>query len=159
MENSDWIAIAALAISLLALIAAGVAAWYTRSQAASAELALAHATQPHFQIRVLSRFSLPVEEQGDGKSTDAVWILENNGNGLALNVSVQLEFDPNGITYGKFSFDRIEGNSKVVMQPRASALPQITELFIRDKQRVQTAEITWKAPDGNRRSRTIPIGI
>jgi len=152
---------AALIISVLALVASGISALYTRSQAvASSESAkiakqmLLHETEAQLKFRLQLRFTLPDDERGEGSSTDSVWFLENNGKADALGVGITFEFDPSGIQYGRFFFDRVPAGAAVRLEPK-TALPGIVELWLPKEQRTQRADLTWSAPNGGRRSKTI----
>jgi len=159
VNTSEIVSVVALVISVLALIAAGASALFVRSQAKSAKGLLEHETEARFKIVIKSRFELEEGQYGEGGPTDAIWFLENNGKGLALSVSVTLEFDEDALRHGRFNFERIEGGSKVWMKPSQETLPDFSRMWIFQQERVQRATISWATPDGSRRSVAIPIGL
>lgn len=150
----------ALFVSIAALVIAGLAALYARRQAIAAEDSNDRANEAVF--RVARR------HEGGEDGADGRWlprrdfrVLENIGNGRAVDVRITVLFDKTGRTYGKPNrIDVIEAHSEAEIVTR-NPLPEDHELVdIRGKQPyIEQIEVEWVASDGDRRTKRIPLAF
>lgn len=136
--------VAALIISLIAVITAIASAVYTRRAVEVAEKSRVIEQDPFLRVKKGAMIGVSSDE----------WILENTGNGRALNISITFDMDPYGRQYGYPSIDVLEPHSEVMIST-TNPLPVFTGLYDRKTAKSERMTVEWRTGDGRKFSRSI----
>jgi len=145
----DWVPIAALVISLLALFASGVNSWVNfrnRADKNSVWLTLVKTTKTE-EVRVINGGTIHLPRTR--------WTLHNAGEGTisAPNLTLTLR---DGVAYAFTADQPLLGKSTVEVVP-VGDLPSGAGEDIRMDLVGASAEATWAAPNG--KTRTVPVTV
>jgi len=156
----NLVELAAIIISIVALSVSIAAASYVRRGAVAAEAANRSANDAVFRV---GRRHVGGEDGPDGRYLPRrdFRVIENIGNGRAVDVRLTVLFDKTGRTYGKPDLIPVlEPHSEAEIVTR-NPLPEDHELVgVRgNTPYVEQLEVEWVATDGRRKTKRIPIAF